>query len=187
MTSRPSGTRSRPTRRTSPNLAVELFDATALLHGLDQGPRDYLEAAALLANVGLFISHSQHHLHSYYVIRNSERLAGFTDREIEMIALVARYHRKSAPKPRHAEFASLRPDEQAVVRVLAGILRVAIGLDRSHDGRVTGVTARRSGQVLVIEAEAAPDADVSLELYAANDRRGLLEDALGLAVEVVAG
>ena len=64
---------------------------------------------------------------------------------------------------------------------------MAIGLDRSHDGRVTGVTARRSGQVLVIEAEAAPDADVSLELYAANDRRALLEDALGLAVEVIAG
>jgi exopolyphosphatase/guanosine-5'-triphosphate,3'-diphosphate pyrophosphatase len=169
------------------NLAVELFDATALLHGLDQGPRDYLEAAALLANVGLFISHSQHHLHSYYVIRNSERLAGFTDREIEMIALVARYHRKSAPKPSHAEFASLGRDDQALVRVLAGILRVAIGLDRSHDGRVTGVTARRSGQVLVIEAEAAPDADISLELYAANDRRGLLADVLGLAVEVIAG
>ena len=98
---------------------------------------------ALLANVGLFISHSQHHLHSYYVIRNTERLTGLTDDEIEIIAQIARYHRKSAPKPRHAEFARLRPSDQRVVRALAGILRVAIGLDRSHARRVAATRCRR--------------------------------------------
>ena len=63
--------------------------------------REYLEAASLLHNVGFFISHSQHHLHSYYLIRNSEYLTGFTDREIEIIAQTARYHRKSNPKQKH--------------------------------------------------------------------------------------
>ena len=74
----------------------------------------------MLANVGLFIAHSKHHLHSYYVIRNAEHLAGFTDHEIELIALVARYHRKSAPKPSHEEvFTRLSRQDQRAVRTLA--------------------------------------------------------------------
>jgi exopolyphosphatase/guanosine-5'-triphosphate,3'-diphosphate pyrophosphatase len=166
-------------------LALELFDATAGLHLLDSGCREYLEAAALLANVGLFISHSKHHLHSYYVIRNSERLVGFTDTEIEMIALVARYHRKSAPKPSHEEFARLDPEDQRTVRVLAGILRVAIGLDRSHEGRVAALRCRRRGRTLTITVEPAGDVDVDLELYAAGSRRDLLEQALDVTVRIV--
>jgi exopolyphosphatase / guanosine-5'-triphosphate,3'-diphosphate pyrophosphatase len=166
-------------------LAVELFDATADLHGLDGSCREYLEAAALLANVGLFISHSKHHLHTYYVIRNSERLVGFTDNEIEIIAQVARYHRKSAPKASHAEFARLDPEGQRTVRVLAGLLRVAIGLDRSHDSRVTAVTARSADGALVIEARGRPGADLSLDAYSARERRALLEDVLGRPVRIL--
>jgi exopolyphosphatase / guanosine-5'-triphosphate,3'-diphosphate pyrophosphatase len=168
-------------------LALQLFDQTVELHGLDAAARDYLEAAALLANVGLFISHSKHHLHSYYVIRNAEHLAGFTDHEIEVIALIARYHRKSAPKPSHDDFARLGPADQRIVRALAAVLRLAIGLDRSHDRRVVSVTATRRNRRLVVTAIAPDAADLSLELYAANERRGLLEEVLGLRVEVVAG
>ncbi len=165
-------------------LALELFDATARIHGLDEGCREYLEAAALLASVGLFVSHSQHHRHSYYVIRNSDRLTGFTDAEIEIIAQIARYHRKSAPKPSHAEFAALRPEDQHVVRVLAGILRVAIGLDRSHEGRVAGLQVSSRGRRLTIGARPAGAADLELELYAANDRKALLEEVLDRTVTV---
>ncbi|MBI2709318.1 MAG: Ppx/GppA family phosphatase [Actinobacteria bacterium] len=120
-------------------LALQLFDATAGRHGLDPSWRDILEAAALLANVGLVVSHDGHHKHSYYVIRNSDRLLGFTDREIELIALVARYHRKSAPKASHPEFAVLDAEAQRVVRALAGILRIAIALDHGHDRAVSAV------------------------------------------------
>jgi exopolyphosphatase/guanosine-5'-triphosphate,3'-diphosphate pyrophosphatase len=165
-------------------LALELFDATASLHRLDEGCREYLEAAALLANVGLFISHSQHHRHSYYVIRNSDRLTGLTDTEIEVIAQIARYHRKSAPKPSHPEFASLRPEDQHVVCVLAAILRVAIGLDRSHEGRVAGLDVTARGNRLTIKVRPAGQPDLGLELYAANERKGLLEDVLGRAVTI---
>lgn len=166
-------------------LALQLYDATQRLHHLPLDCRDYLEAAALLANVGLVISHSKHHLHSYYVIRNSE-LAGLTDNEIEVIAQVARYHRKSGPKPSHPEFQRLPEHDQLVVRALAAILRVAIGLDRSHDGRVVGVRVVRRGQRLVVEALADPGADVSVEAYTAQDRSALLAEVLGLQVEVVA-
>jgi exopolyphosphatase/guanosine-5'-triphosphate,3'-diphosphate pyrophosphatase len=167
-------------------LALDLFDATVDVHGLGDDSREVLEAGGLLANVGLFVSHSAHHKHSYYVIRNSELLTGFTDREIELIAQVARYHRKSAPKKKHAEVAALGKDDQRRVRVLAGILRVAVGLDRNHAGRVAAVTAvTGTDDALVIEATPADDRDIDLELYSANERSELLTEALGRGVEVV--
>jgi exopolyphosphatase/guanosine-5'-triphosphate,3'-diphosphate pyrophosphatase len=166
-------------------LALQLYDATQSLHGLAADCREYLEAAATLANVGLVISHSKHHLHSYYVIRNSE-LAGLTDHEIEIIALVARYHRKSSPKPSHAQFVQLDAASQHVVRTLAAILRVAIGLDRSYDGRVVGVRATVRGKGLLIEAIAQTGSDISLEVYTAHERSGLLEDVLKMRVDLLA-
>ncbi len=166
-------------------LALQLFDATESLHGLAADTREYLEAGALLANVGLVISHSKHHLHSYYVIRNSE-LTGLTDNEIEIIAQIARYHRKSAPKASHIAFGRLSPEDQRVVKTLAGILRVAIGLDRSHDGRVRSVIAQVRKDRLVIEAERKRGKEISLELYTANERSDLLEEVLGQRVGIVA-
>ncbi len=166
-------------------LALQLFDATEAVHGLPAEAREYLEAGALLANVGLVIAHSKHHLHSYYVIRNSE-LTGLTDNEIEIIAQIARYHRKSAPKAGHTEFGRLSVDDQLLVKTLAGILRVAIGLDRSHDGRVRSVVAHGAKDRLMIEAESKAGKEISLELYTANERANLLEEVLGRRVGVVA-
>jgi exopolyphosphatase/guanosine-5'-triphosphate,3'-diphosphate pyrophosphatase len=163
-------------------LALELFDATQQWHGLSDDERELLEASALLANVGLFVSHSKHHKHSYYVIRNSEQLAGFTDHEIEIIAQVARYHRKSEPKAKHPEFAALSDGDQRKVRALAGLLRVAISLDRTHLHVVRSLSCRETKKRLVVELECEPDADPSLELYTAAERRGLLEDVLGLPI-----
>ncbi len=167
-------------------LAVELFDGMVPLHDLDGTAREYLEAGALLANVGLVVAHSKHHLHAYYVIRNSE-LAGLTDLEIEIIAQIARYHRKSEPKPSHAEFAALAPEDQDLVRTLAAILRVAIGLDRSHQGRVESVRAEIHPKRIVVFAAAAPGMEIGLELYAANERKDLLEQVAGRRVELLPG
>jgi exopolyphosphatase / guanosine-5'-triphosphate,3'-diphosphate pyrophosphatase len=166
-------------------LALQLFDATSGVHRLGDDSREVLEAAALLANVGLFVSHAGHHKHSYYVIRNSELLTGFTDREIELIALVARYHRKSVPRKKHPEFGALSREDQRRVRVLAGLLRVAVGLDRNHVGRVSGVTVRSDDGALVVAATPSDGQDVSLELHAAATRSELMADALGAPVEVV--
>ena len=167
-------------------LALELFDATADRHHLGDDAREVLEAAALLCNVGMFLSHAQHHKHSYYVIRSTDRLAGFNDDELERIALVARYHRKSEPKAKHAEFAQLEAGEQAEVRVLAGLLRVAIGLDRNHAARVRGVAVEDAGDRLVVHATAVEGEDISLELYAAGARADLFAGAIGVPVEVAA-
>ncbi|HEX9681890.1 MAG TPA: Ppx/GppA phosphatase family protein [Acidimicrobiales bacterium] len=169
-------------------LALQLFDGTLGLHSSGDDARELLEAAALLANVGLGVAHSAHHKHSYYLIRHSEHLTGFTDREIELIAVVARYHRKSAPRQKHPEFAALGSDDQGVVRVLAGLLRIAVGLDRRRGGRVRSVSCRLvddgGERQLVIDAEPGTDASIDLELYEANERCSLLASTLGIAVRV---
>jgi exopolyphosphatase/guanosine-5'-triphosphate,3'-diphosphate pyrophosphatase len=165
-------------------LALELFDATRERHELGDAAREILEAAALLCNVGMFLSHAQHHKHSYYVIRGTDRLAGFNDDEVERIALVARYHRKSEPKGRHSEFAALDEDVQHEVSVLAGLLRIAIGLDRNHAARVQGVQVKDKGDRMVVKAVPVPGEDISLELYAAAARTSLLDSALDVTTEI---
>jgi len=174
----------------SARLALQLFDELAPFHGLGDHARELLEAAALLANVGQFVSHDKHHKHSYYVIRNSDHLTGFTDHEIELIALIARYHRKSAPKDSHPEFRALRTVDQDLVRACAGILRIAIGLDRTHAGLVDDVEVAVEGKakdpkaLTVTVVPAAADADLSLELYTAGERKDLLESVLGLPLVI---
>ena len=166
-------------------LALQLFDGTAELHGLPETARELLEAAGLLHNVGLSISHDSHHKHSYYVIRNSEWLTGFTQHEVELIAQVARYHRKSAPKPKHLEYSLLDEDDQQLVATLAGLLRVAIGLDRTHAQAVRAVHPEVADDEVRLVLDVAAGADASLERYVALERRDLLEATLGLPVTLV--
>ena len=172
------------------DLALELFDGLHPLHGLDDEDRELFEAASLLHNVGIFISHSAHHRHSYYIIRNSEHLTGFTEREIEIIAQVARYHRKSAPKSKHPEFASLNSADKDRVRWMAAMLRVAIGLDRSNRQVVTRVrvggddaSATQSGELRLV-ARVSPDVDTSVELFTAQNRSELLAAITGHSVVI---
>jgi exopolyphosphatase / guanosine-5'-triphosphate,3'-diphosphate pyrophosphatase len=167
------------------DLAMQLCDRTARLHGLGPAEREILWSAAVVHNVGLFISHSSHHKHTYYVVRNSEHLTGFTEHEIELMALVARYHRKSHPSAKHSEFAALSPADQQVVTVLAGLLRIAIGFDRRHAGVVLAVRVHvEPGGSITIEPVGAPGVDLDIEVYGAMDRSGLLGKALGLDVHI---
>ena len=145
--------------------------------------REYLEAASILHNVGFFISHSQHHRHSYYLIRNSEYLTGFTDREIEIIAQTARYHRKSAPKQKHEEYARLSPEDQKIVAKLAAILRIADPLNRTRSNVVRKIQCESVENTLLIHLDVSPGSDPSLEVYSAESRKDLLEEVLGMSVE----
>jgi exopolyphosphatase/guanosine-5'-triphosphate,3'-diphosphate pyrophosphatase len=166
------------------DLALRLFDETHLLHGLDTEDRDHLEAAGLMHNVGLFISHSAHHKHSYYVIRNNDHLVGFTDNEIELIALIARYHRKGAPSTKHSEFAALDATDQYCVRVLSGLLRVGIALDRSHARHVHDVQCEITPTNITVQPMIHAEVDASLEVYTANQRVDLLSDALARTIVI---
>lgn len=166
-------------------LALQLFDALVDLHRFGLYERDVLEAAGMLHNVGRFISRGAHHKHSYYVIRSSDRLLGFNEREVELIALVARYQRKALPRVGHGEFEALNVADRARVQLLAGILRIAIALDRTRSGAVESLSAR-VGETLTIRCATAPEADATVELYTADQRSELLATATGLPVRVVA-
>ncbi len=168
--------------------------ALALLEGISRAipglwitPADQflLEAAGMLHNIGMVISHSAHHKHSAYIIRNSELLFGLSRQEIELIALLARYHRKASPSKKHPEFAALSPADQKRIQLLAGILRVAIGFDRGGSGNVSAVRVEeRAGTVIIHVAASSQAKDVSLEIWAAQMKSQLLSDVLELPVTI---
>lgn len=157
------------------DLALQLFDFTIDQHGFGEFERDVLEAAAMLHNIGRYVGHSAHHRHSYYLIRNTDHLAGFHEHERELIALVARYHRKSAPKPNHAGFKDLSEPDQHRVRVLAGMLRIGIALDRTGQRAVTNVDLATKANTIVITVHGK---NTDLEVFSAEQRKSLLESAL---------
>jgi exopolyphosphatase/guanosine-5'-triphosphate,3'-diphosphate pyrophosphatase len=165
------------------HLSCMLFDELSQIYEIDVHHRLYLEAAAVLANVGLIVSHARHHLHTYYIVRNAD-LVGFTDHEIELIAQIARYHRKSEPKLQHAAFAALSEADQHAVRMLSAILRIAIGLDRTHDGRTTSVSVSQKNKSLQIALYGKKRADLDLNVYATQQRVALLADVFECNVTV---
>ncbi|MEN9206119.1 MAG: Ppx/GppA phosphatase family protein [Thermostichales cyanobacterium SZTDM-1c_bins_54] len=121
-------------------LTLSLFDQLrGTVHNWGDGERELLAAAAMLHNCGHFINHSSHHKHSYYLIRHDE-LLGFTEEEIEIIANIARYHRKSPPKRKHPNFQALTEERhQRLVCQLSALLRLGVALDRRRSGMVQWV------------------------------------------------
>ena len=164
-------------------LALRIFDQTIKLHQLSSQEREFLEAAALLHEVGLFVSHAQHHRHSYYLIRNSEIL-GFTENEKEMISNIARYHRKSHPKMKHEGYTKLSADDQLIVKKLSSILRIADGLDRTHSSAITDVRCRISRGSVHFSAQRRSKSPVELELWGAERKKQLFEETLGVHVRI---
>lgn len=137
-------------------LAVSLFDQLASLHGLGSEDRRLLAVAAILHDIGTFISYNRHHKHSYYLIAESE-LTGFTSRERLIVALVARYHRKSEPEADHSPFGRLSVGERRRVAILAGIVRIADALDREHKQRIKAVRVEVREEAVVLHAEGRGD------------------------------
>jgi exopolyphosphatase/guanosine-5'-triphosphate,3'-diphosphate pyrophosphatase len=167
-------------------LALKIFDETQKLHKLGDTEREYLETAAILHEIGGFISHSQHHRHSYYLIRNSE-LLGFTENEKEIIANVARYHRKSHPKVKHPDFAKLGSEDQMIVKKLASILRIADGLDRTHSSIVSDVKCDYSDNELKMILQSVNGSPLELEIWAAESKKALFEDTYDVKVSFAVG
>ncbi len=168
-------------------LALQLFSETKALglHCLGDDERELLSYGALLHDCGFFVSHTGHHLHSYYLIRHSE-LLGFNDLEVEVIAQIALYHRKSLPKHKHESFEALPPKEQNIVRVLSCLLRVAEALDRSHLGLIQSARLLKTskGEGLLLDMVVAPDADASLEYWAAEAQEEAFKKTFGVNLNV---
>jgi exopolyphosphatase/guanosine-5'-triphosphate,3'-diphosphate pyrophosphatase len=162
-------------------LALALFDQTRATHGLTDREREWLEFAALMHDIGALISFARHHRHSYYLIKNGD-LRGFHPVEIEVIALVTRYHRRGTPRKSHQEFAQLRASLRRTVRTLASILRVAESLDRSHAQVISALELRDRGQDFLLQLYAPADAE--LEVWATNRYLQPFEELLGKPVRL---
>ena len=162
-------------------LSLSLFDQTREMHRLGEEERSLLHAAAMLHDVGAFVSYNRHHKHSYYLLYHAD-LPGFTDREREIIATIARYHRRGSPKDRHEEFQRLTPEERIVVRRLAALLRVADGLDRGHRRHVRSLKVMRRGTALQIDVVAEENSE--LEVWSARQKADLLEEVFGGVVRI---
>ena len=164
-------------------LALAIFDQTRTVHGLTDREREWLEFAALLHDIGSLISYERHHRHSYYLIRNGD-LRGFDPDEIEVVALVARYHRRGTPKRSHEEYSRLPSPLRKTVRTLASILRVAESLDRSHTQTIAGLDLRDRGADALLLIKTTGDAE--LEVWATNRTLQPFEALLGKPVRLEA-
>ncbi len=166
------------------HLALSLFDQWKAL-GLHEysRSRELLEYAALLHDAGFFVSHTDHQRHSYYLIRHSE-LLGFNDREIEIMANLALYHRKSVPRRKHLQFATLDARTQRSIRVLSCALRFAEALDRSHLMLVKDVACEKLAKPDRVRMTLYASADAQLELWAAEAQAPAFEKTFDLPLEV---
>lgn len=168
-------------------LALQLFDQTqGILHRLSPLEREYLWAAAMLHNSGHYISHSAHHKHSYYLIRNGG-LLGFTETEVEIIANIARYHRKSQPKRRHESYNNLPTKaERHIVDQLGAMLRIAVALDRGRSGTVEAIEAQYDQRSKTLTLQITPvraDNACELELWNINFKKAWFEEVFNLQLE----
>ncbi len=165
-------------------LALQLFDRLARALGADPDERRLLELAALLHDVGQLVSYRKRHRHSYDLIMHADRLP-LSPRDRQLVALVARYHRKRGPSRGDEAYGGLSRADRALVRRLTGLLRIADGLDRGYTNLVDEVTTRLTASRLRITPASGPmGADLSLECWGAQRRAGVLARYLGREVIV---
>ncbi len=132
-------------------LALQIYDATESLHGYGKQERIWLEAAALLHDVGYFIGMQKHHKHSHYIIANTE-IVGLSPSERLVVAGIARYHRRAVPAASHPEFGTLPRRDQDVVRALSPILRIAEALDKEYVGALRILDCRLEDGAFLLRA-----------------------------------
>ena len=162
-------------------LATTIFDATTYPLGLDGADRTLLAVAALWHDSGQAIRDQGHHKHSYTLIMGLH-LPQFTPMQQQQIALIARYHRKALPSPRHDEFAALPAAAQQRVCRLAALLRIADGLDYTHRSLVRDVRAEVRPAVAIFTVQASREAEA--EVQRAWEKADLFGETFGRVVEV---
>lgn len=148
---------------------------------LPQRCAELLEAAALLHDIGYFINYDRHHKHTYHLIRHGN-IFGFDPHERELIANIARYHRKAKPKKAHENFSRLTSADQNLVRKLGGILRLADGLDRRRNSSIKKIKCRLQNGTMTLKL--IGPGDLSVEGYGARSKGDLFEAAFGIQLEI---
>ena len=167
--------------RSVADLSVRLFDTMKADHGLSARHRLLLRVASLLHEIGAFVSSRAHHKHSYYLISNSE-IFGLTRSETEIVAQIARYHRRAVPKPAHVPYSALPRETRVVVTKLAALLRVADALVRGQSHQISHVDFQRQGDELIVGAPGGTD--LLLRQRAVVTKGDLFEDIFGTKIRL---
>src|SRR3989304_2149452 len=163
------------------DVAIRLFDFLQADHGLGTRYRLLLRVAALLHEVGGFVSSRAHHKHSQYLISNSE-IFGLNRNEITLVAQIARYHRRSVPQQSHPEYIALPRETRVVVNKLAAFLRVADPLIRGNRRRVQDISFRRQGDDLIVALSGSDG--LLLEERAVAAKGDLFEELYGMKIRL---
>lgn len=156
-----------------------LFQGLREEHQLDPRYELLLRVAALLHEIGLYVSTGSYHKHSMYLIQNSE-LFGLSRSDVQLVSLTARYHRRASPKPTHTVFTTLNRDQRIAVVKMAAMLRVADALEASHSQRLHELRfSRESGRLIISIPQVE---DLSLEQLALKQSGSLFEETFGMPV-----
>jgi exopolyphosphatase/guanosine-5'-triphosphate,3'-diphosphate pyrophosphatase len=160
-------------------LAARLFDELRDEHGLDNRERLLLQVAALLHDIGVYVSIRGHHKHSQYLL-SAVQIFGLSNEDMALVSNIARYHRRATPQLTHPAFIALDRDDRLIVSKLASLLRVANALDAEHLQKVRDVHLVRQDAAWLLELEAS--ADVTMEQMAASARADMLSETFGRQV-----
>jgi exopolyphosphatase/guanosine-5'-triphosphate,3'-diphosphate pyrophosphatase len=165
--------------RTVTSLVLELYDSAKMqkLHSYGEWEREILEYAAFLHDIGSFISYTNHHAHSYYIIKNSE-LLGFDQKEITFMANIARFHRKKTPRKNDPEILELDSRERETLRILSTFIRMSESLDRSHAALIQHVRFSHVDKNSV-HLEVAARGDCQLEIWGVEAEKKAFEKIFG--------
>ncbi len=162
-------------------LAIDIFEQLPEIHQLGARWEAILQMAALLHEVGLSINERSYHKHSMYIIRNSV-FFGVSGKDLNLVGLVARYHRRAMPQPNHEVYSSLKRDDRVAVAKLAAILRVAKALDASRNQRLHDIKCEICGNTLLIHVDSYRD--LSLERLELSREKPLFEKVYGLNIDL---
>ena len=161
-------------------LAVSMFDQLFPLHGFDATARELLGHAAILHDIGNAVNYYDHHKHGAYLLVNSP-MQGFDHREVAILALLVRYHRKGDVSVDHYA-AVLNPGDDVLVAKLSAILRLAEFLERRKNQVVQNIDVEIGKTVRMVTQAAG---DNTVEVWDANRAAGLFRKAFGCDIEIV--
>ena len=116
------------------------------------------------------------------------RIPGLSDADRELVATLARGHRKSASEAKRVIAESTLPkDQRTPARRLLALLRLADGLDSGHRQRFEGVVASRAGTAVVLDLVTTAESIGPIDSAELLRKRDLFEEEFGCALQVTIG